>query len=98
MPRRKFERITAFTATYFTKYKGTALPVVIGSICTQELQSLSPPQKRMEEFARYKQDLPRKKAELDELWATNTVQESQNASMLRYHGIILLLHEKAQSS
>ena len=50
----------------------------------------------MDEFARYGQDIPRKKAELEELWATNTAQESQNASMLRYHDTILSLHEKAQ--
>ena len=70
--------------------------MVVGSISTQVLQSLSAPQQRMEEFARYGQDMPLKKAKLEELWSTNTAQESQNASMLRYHDTILLLHEKAQ--
>ena len=40
--------------------------------------------------------MPRKKAELEELWAANKAQESQSASILRYHGAILLLNEKAQ--
>ena len=46
----------------------------------------------MEEFARYGQYMPRKKVEREEMWATNTAQELQDASMLHYHYAILSLH------
>ena len=50
----------------------------------------------MEEARHDGQRMTQKNAELKELWATNTVQESRNAGMLRYHGAMLSLHEKAQ--
>ena len=34
--------------------------------------------------------------ELEELWVAKTAQDSQNAGVLRYHGAIISLHEKAQ--
>ena len=50
----------------------------------------------MEEAGLDGQRMTQKKAELEELWTSNMVQESQNAGMLRYHGAIHSLHEKTQ--
>ena len=50
----------------------------------------------MEEAGYDEQHTTQKKAELEELWASNMVQESRNAGMVRYHGAIFSLHGKMQ--
>ena len=50
----------------------------------------------MEEAGYDEQHTTQKKAELEELWASNMVQESRNAGMVRYHGAICSLHGKMQ--
>ena len=50
----------------------------------------------MEEAGHETQNTARKNAELEELWASNTAEESQNAGMLGYHNAIRFLHKKTQ--